>query len=99
MLSTAELSAPLRRKNLTLPLFTLTRLAVPSSCPPTRIKVLTRIGVSVPVHSAERFVIVPGEGISGIAVVLAKPQTVVVTLRLQGEAVIVGTCPTAPPVL
>ena len=30
--------------------------------------------------------------------VLAKPQAIVVTLRLQGKTIIVGTCPTASPV-
>lgn len=41
----------------------------------------------------------PREGVSSITMVLAKPQTVMVALRFQGEAVIVGACPTPPPVL
>lgn len=59
---------------------------------------VTRIGVSVSIHGAERLVIMPGKRISSITMVLAKPQAVVVTLRLQGKTIIVGACPTASPV-
>lgn len=41
----------------------------------------------------------PGKRVSSIAVVLAEPQAVVVTLGLQGEAVVAGAGPTPSPVL
>ncbi|DAA27988.1 TPA: hypothetical protein BOS_7583 [Bos taurus] len=71
---------------------------VPPASPLVQGTPFTRIGVSVSIHGAERLVIVPGKRVSSISMVLAKPQAIVVTLRLQGKTIIVGTCPTASPV-
>lgn len=41
----------------------------------------------------------PGKRVSSISIVLAKPKAIVVTLGLQGETIITGSCPTPSPIL
>lgn len=58
---------------------------------------ITCIHIMVSVQRSELFAVVPGEGVSGVAMVAAHPEFVEVCLRLQPEAgVLCKHLPTRP---